>query len=109
MRAWPAVIDRAGAALDRLAELAREGVDVPGVLEREDEVVMTNDVGIRALSGALRVRMADGETTAADELARALVQLARAVEAEDLAPCDLRAVRVVDLARDLGVLIGGGR
>ena len=38
MRAWPAVVDRAGAALDRLAELAREGVDVLGVLEREDEV-----------------------------------------------------------------------
>ena len=38
MRAWPAVVDRAGAALDRLAELAREGVDVPGLLEREDEV-----------------------------------------------------------------------
>lgn len=111
-RFWPAVVDPVGAILARLEDLHREGVDVAGVvlreLEQEDGM---NDGGgeVGVLAGALRVRMADGETTPADELARALVALAKAVHAADLAPADLRAARVVDLARALGVLVGGER
>lgn len=64
-----------------------------------------------ALPGALRVRLADGNTVAVDELADLLAELAEAVDLPARggdAATVATAARLADLAERLGVIVATG-